>query len=146
MSYEMNDIKSYMMTQQKELLKKAHLVQSDGGRESAGFAQEFNDCVVRALSIAYCAPYAEIHEELRKLGRKTGKGFSTAFAMCKRSFVWHKSQSELHMTVGRFLREHPVGHYVITVKGHAMGVVDGVIHDKGMYRPNRHVLNAWKVL
>jgi hypothetical protein len=122
-------------------------VKTDGGRECAGFTHEFNDCVVRAISIAFCIDYKIVHAELKALGRKDGAGISTIVAMEDREFIWHKRQKDLHSTVGRFVKEHPIGHYVVTMRGHAISIIDGIIHDRFLGNTNRcHVTNAWKVL
>jgi len=122
-------------------------IKTDGGRECAGFTHEFNDCVVRAISIAYCIEYKIVHAELKALGRKAGCVISTMVAMDGREFIWHKRQKDLHSTVGRFVGEHQTGHYIVVISGHALSVIDGVIHDIVLGNTNRcHVIHAWKIL
>jgi hypothetical protein len=127
-------------------------IKTDGGKDSAGFTHESNDCVVRAISIAYCTEYEKIHAALHKLGRKEGKGISTRLAMQGREFIWHKSssayaQSHVSGNVGAFIKANPVGHYVVRVRGHALAVIDGVIHDSCLSNSLRcFVVDAWKVL
>lgn len=120
-------------------------IKTDGGRECDGFTHEKNDCVVRALSIAYDINYAKIHSDLKKLGRKDGRGFHTADVMKGRPIVWIKYQHEIKRTVTGFLKDHPTGRYVVRIKGHAFPVIDGVIHDLGRFKMGMHVRQAWRV-
>ncbi len=120
-------------------------IKSDGGRVAAGYSHEVRDCVVRAISNAYCLPYAQVHEEVAKAGRKDRGGISTVKAMQNRPVIW--TIEKPHRTVGGFIKDHPHGHFVIRISGHALASVDGVLYDQWLANNLKcHVKQAWKVL
>jgi hypothetical protein len=123
---------------------------TDGGKTSSGFTNEYNDCTVRAISIAYQIPYAQAHAKLKDWGRKDGKpcmGF--AWFMNDRMASTEKGVRPLrHRSLGtlqNFCKNHPTGRYVIRIKGHALAIVDGVINDSWKPAPRKQILEWWKV-
>jgi Protein of unknown function (DUF2786) len=107
----------------------------DGGRASAGHNGEVNDCVCRSAAIATERPYQEIYDRLETM-------IQAKFGPTKRPpGVEARMHHELMESLGWawvptrkvHLREDelPPGRLVVCVSGHAVAVVDGVIHDTG---------------
>jgi len=118
--------------------------------------QERNDCFVRALTETFDIPYDEAHKlAADKFNRKNRRGTQNPYPklidLCKEGFIIGKYKidyiptsdleysgsktkigllegNEKHkITVGMFLRQRPIGRYLILVRGHAFSVVNGVI-------------------
>jgi len=119
------------------------------------FSHENNDCTVHAFGRVTGKPYAEIHALVKAAGRKDGRGHYTyahlgskpegkEFAGCKFQHVdrglWTHRQ-----TAGTFAAQHPVGRFMITKRGHAFALVDGVIYDSARFSPRSIVRDAWAV-
>lgn len=98
---------------------------TDGGRDSSGLCFEEKDCVVRAIATAYCEPYEKIHAELKAKGRENCQGINTILAMEGRTFLWGKRQREIKRSVGGFIKDNPIGNFVVRVEGHAFALIDG---------------------
>ena len=117
---------------------------TDGGMKAAGF-NEYNDCVVRALSLASGISYPAMHKEMAELGRKNRcrtKSFWTDWAdeWCGPRVNYEKGK----MTVLKFIQLNPKGRFVIRIRGHAFAVIDGVIHDTWEQRPGSWVISSWE--
>lgn len=117
---------------------------TDGGMAAAGF-NEHNDCVVRALSIATGIKYATMHREMKELGRKDRhrtKSYWTEWAddWCESKDEYKRNQ----MTISEFVQLNPIGKFVIRIRGHALALIDGVIHDTYEQRPGSWVMSAWR--
>jgi hypothetical protein len=108
--------------------------------------RETNDCGVRALSLAFDVPYAEMHAFLRKHGRRDRKGtpWEAIDAAVKHysggritgsyfgavydrphivghwSALWFREQ----ITVASFERLMPKGTYLVNTSGHVLCVRD----------------------
>lgn len=78
----------------------------------------------------------------RKVTKKATAGRSTTI-----SFKYEKTRQ---YTLRRFVREYPVGKFIIGVRGHALAIIDGVIQDwNGIFdNPSdlRRIDGAWQVL
>lgn len=119
---------------------------TDGGMAAAGF-DEKNDCVVRALSIAAGVRYETMHRELKDAGRRS---------RCRtKEAVWGTWADEwcggrLSLPKGRvttvrgFVEAHPIGRFVVRISGHALAIIDGVVHDNLEPKPGWHVKDAWE--
>lgn len=91
---------------------------------------ERKDCAVRAVAVAFSLPYSESYARFAAAGREPGKATPryisrdviTALGGCRLD-EWKGK------TLARFLREAPAGRYVVGVTGHAIAVIDGVVHD-----------------
>lgn len=123
-------------------------IKTDGGREVEGFTWEALDCTVRALAVAFGLKYKEAHAIMKDHGRadsSKARGFSIVVDKKFAAFIeWKKQRSELKMTVGRFLKEHQIGTYILSINGHVFTVINGMIHDSGAVRKGSHVKIAWK--
>lgn len=132
--------------------------------------KETNDCVVRALAVAYNCSYLIAHNYAKSyLSRKKRKGvffpeeFNGKDGVSKhaKAIVFEKRHTKrmsmsfedktLHedvkshgMPVKRFINNYPTGTYIVLSSGHAYAVKDGVIY--GNLRDNRTFVKvAYKV-
>jgi hypothetical protein len=122
----------------------------DGGRAVDGHGKgENGDCVCRAIAIAVGRPYREVYEELQREiqwspGRrgyhKDADGLIRPRAdnereltkqyLAERGWVWVPT-----MHIGSGCKVHlradelPSGRLIVSVSGHLVAVIDGVIHD-----------------
>jgi hypothetical protein len=119
----------------------------DGGRESAGFRGEADDCVARAIAIATGLSYKTVYDDLNELSRRKGKlrGFGARTGIAKQTtrrymthlgWVWQPTMGigtgcTVHLADG----ELPAGRLVVQVSRHVVAVIDGVVHDT--YDPSR---------
>lgn len=131
----------------------------DGGRANAGYKGQTGDCVVRAIAIATRKPYQEVYSELNVLSvaRKDPRGASAARTGVKKTTIraylaslgwtWVPTMAigsgcKVHLRDG----ELPVGRLIVSVSGHIVAVIDGVIHDT--FDPSRGgtrcVYGYWK--
>lgn len=111
------------------------------------YAWERNDCVVRASSIATGIPYAEMHAAYNDAGRKDKRGTNVLLIdlVLPYNFKVKAWTMRSAATLGRFLRVHSTGRWVMCNRNHAWAVIDGVVHDIGPVGPRTRVLNAWRV-
>jgi len=108
---------------------------------------EHNDCTVVALTTVSGAPYADVHEVFADHGRRN-RGrialkkvlLSVARDLGLTARIVRRSGS-----VERLLRDHPVGRLVVTTRGHAFAVIDGVVHDAIVTSALCHVKCAWLI-
>jgi hypothetical protein len=96
-------------------------------------AQERSDCSIRAAATAGCIDYNTAHAVFEKHGRKPCKPtrFETSMSALKELFPESEFRTfhGRRVTLAQFVRAFPAGHYVLHVRGHALAVCDGVVHD-----------------
>lgn len=99
---------------------------------------ELNDCVVRALSLAFNVEYDKVHVLCAKAGRKPRKGMLRAQTDKVIKQLAGDSTAQLdklpkgkRQTFTTFARENPKGKWVVLKSGHAVAMIDGVYHDNG---------------
>jgi hypothetical protein len=100
---------------------------------SEDFQGERNDCVVRALSIAANLHYSTAHEYCARAGRPSRRGMyepqiNRAISLIEGRTVqmnWVSSK----MTLAQFASLNPVGRFMVSKRGHAVALIDGVYHD-----------------
>jgi hypothetical protein len=133
------------------------------------FKRETNDCFVRALMTSANLQYTEAHKMAATLfSRKYGKGTfgvpvvmtaektQTAFQNLGLTATkedntytrsWDKTGRKLPMTIAVFIKKNPRGSFLILVRGHALAIVDGVIHDwpNAAQRTNRKILHVFQI-
>jgi hypothetical protein len=144
------------------------LTYTDGGRNIEGFLNETNDCSVRALSLSTGVSYTKAHDLLKTEGRRDRKG--SKLPMIKNSLhsliVDHVivdfqelvpsavmtennrfyGTSPRRPTLQSIVDKYPTGRYLIIVTGHALAMIDGVIHDKGeVSGPRTRVRNVFRI-
>ena len=116
-------------------------VYDDGGRKEAGYKGLASDCACRAIAISTGKPYKEIYSLINDYGKRERRANkSTA-----RTGVWSPTLKKIMASIGwrwvptmqigsgctTHLRadELPSGHLVVSLSGHEVAVIDGVIHD-----------------
>jgi hypothetical protein len=108
---------------------------------------ERKDCAVRAFSVAACVSYSTAQEIYQRHGRNPNKG--TPFFVTERvmatEFPDALFTTHNDITLPKFVRLYNKGHYLVHVRGHALAVVDGVIHD-WRPRPKTKVRCAWRLV
>lgn len=120
-----------------------HLV--EGGKAM----KEYNDCTVKAFAITLNTSYAKAHSHLKRFcGRPNGKG------IVSREVIPQSLKNTKHrvgpytrenkVTLKKFCELHPQGRYYVSVRGHAVAIVDGVVYDHSD-RPRRQVTFAIRV-
>jgi hypothetical protein len=97
---------------------------------------ETNDCVVRALSLAFNRDYSEVHTLCAKVGRKARRGMLRAQTDKVIQLLSNKSDAKLERyargercTLATFAKENPTGNFIVIKSGHAVALIDGVYHD-----------------
>ena len=100
--------------------------------------QDRNFCTVAALAMALDWSFGKAHRHMAKNGRKNKRGMYSAVWIPALEDAANKegktvtditSNGYRGMTIGRFARERRRGVYVIKVRGHALCIRDGVMHD-----------------
>lgn len=115
---------------------------SDGGRIEAGFTQEKNDCTVRAAVVRFCTSYARAHEICAEIGRRERHGLRPKhlFNLFEKMGLPYQSPIKRNTTLNQFIAQHPKGRFYVVVRGHAIGIVDGLIIDTVTPRVRARVL------
>lgn len=118
---------------------------------------ERNDCVVRSITETFNIPYDEAHliaetkfrrkaqrgthfaypkfKELQKSGYKINNyeiesvppEELTYYGSVNQIGLFDGKKEKFRITVGMFLKQKPLGRYIVFVKGHAFSVINGVI-------------------
>ena len=110
--------------------------------QGTGFSEK-RDCSVRAAATASGLPYEQVHAVFTKHGRKPKRGTPTAVSIdAHKEMFKSEPQRGERVTVAEFVRRNPIGRYVLHVRGHALAVVDGAVHDWS-YGPRRRVRRYW---
>ena len=143
------------------------------GINDSGLAKsETNDCVVRAFASAFNVTYDFAHKKVAEIfGRKNGQG-TYCFSLVMRTLeskgisvnrkkiktiskdvnlsYWIKVKGVnvlRSMTTAKFLEDYPKGTYIVTVKGHAFTIKDGVVigNPEDATQRKKNILGAWKI-
>ena len=110
---------------------------TDAGRSRSGI-QDKNDCTIRALAISAGIPYEYAHKIGREAGRKKAKGFhpEKLLKYAKKEYgITYQKKRYKSVTIQRFIKENPTGHYYVATNRHAFAVLNGTIYDTGLNRP-----------
>ena len=103
---------------------------SDAGRVEAGFSYEKNDCTVRAAAVRFTTSYARAHELLESVGRRVKHGVKLpAIKELLERMGLEVKRPLFPVTLNQFIKQNPRGRFYVVVRGHAVGVVDGVCID-----------------
>ena len=99
---------------------------------------ETNDCVVRALSLAFNVEYSKVHTMCAEAGRKPRRGMyrNQTNAVIKKltgkpSVEMDKLPRGKRQTLATFARDNAKGKWFVIKRGHAVALIDGVYHDSG---------------
>jgi hypothetical protein len=143
-----------------------------GYSDSVIAKSETNDCVVRAFDADYNVSYDFAHKKVAELfGRKNGQG-TYCFSLVMRQMeiggvrinrkkvqtmrkdvnlaYWIKVKGVntlRNMTTAKFLEDYSKGTYIVTVKGHAFAIKDGVVigNPEDATQRKKVILGAWKI-
>lgn len=112
---------------------------------ATGDDNEYNDCSIRAYSIAACVSYDHAHALFTKHGRTPKKRTSidTTISVLRKTFP-----NAIHlfpqMSLSCFMKLHPIGHYLLHTSSHAFALCDGIVHDWS-YHPRYKIRHAWRL-
>ena len=102
---------------------------------------EINDCVVRALSLAFNVEYTKAHALCAKAGRKPRRGMLRKQTDAVIKQLTGKPSAEMdklprggRQTLATFARDNAKGKWIVIKRGHAVALIDGVYHDNGTER------------
>lgn len=143
-----------------------------GINDSALAKSEDNDCVVRAFASAFNVTYDFAHKKVAEIfGRKNRQG-TYCFSLLMRGLeskgisinrkkiktirkdvnlsYWIKVKGVntlRNMTTAKFLEDYPKGTYIVTVKGHAFTIKDGVVigNPDDATKRKKVIYGAWKI-
>ena len=94
---------------------------------------ESNDCTVRATSLAMNKPYLDIHKSYETAGRKPRRGVTISTMNKALQLITQSNRVMVRVlsepTFAQFARENPKGRFIVTKRGHAVALIDGVWHD-----------------
>ena len=108
---------------------------------------EHRDCTVRALTAVSGVPYSTVHSVFAAHGRKNRRGvvLKTVLQSIARDLGITARVVRRSGSVERLIRDHPLGRLVVTTRGHAFALIDGVAHDDIATSPLCHVRRAWLI-
>ena len=109
--------------------------------------REKRDCTVRALAICTSRSYDECLDVMASVGRKTDRGipFQLVAQLVARKSGVTFTQVSRSGTLISFLKRFPQGTFYVTIKGHALAVKDGKVHDLTKPKPYCIIRRAWRV-
>ena len=103
-----------------------------------------NDCTIRAISLAEGKTWDETYDELSEIAQNNGIILDDVNFIDPLLDSRYERMCFREKYVGDFAEEHPVGTYLITMKGHITCCMDGVIYDTFDCR-DRVMWCAWAV-
>lgn len=139
---------------------------------------ETNDCVVLSIASAFSVSYEEAHEFVKKtFNRKFRKGTIrfvstlnkyaetkgelfdskiTPIGVKKSAYNYSlvydakvgKKTVKRRMTVGTFVKNNPIGTFIVVVRGHAFTIIDGVVignYDDAV-KKKKIMYDAWEII
>ena len=133
---------------------------------------ETNDCVVRSFASAFKVTYDDAHKFVAdRFNRKPKKGTfrfvpimngmtysqinlwgkklkQMGNGLSKNSMTYFDKGIQRNMTTFQFLQKYPKGTYMVTVKGHAFTISNGVVigNHEDVLKTKRVILHAWEVV
>lgn len=111
---------------------------------------ETNDCTVVTMAEVCKLEYHEAHKILRERFKRPNRRGAymqrTDFkdAMKEYPIAEGPYSKTNKISLAQFCKKHPVGRFYVLVRGHALAVIDGVVHDHSE-KPRRMVTKAWRV-
>lgn len=90
-----------------------------------------NDCVTRAITFATNLPYSEIRKKLYHTAKllKCVKLCATCYSFAIQEVLGGVPTNCEGMSVGEFADRHPIGTYLIRIKGHLTVIQDNICYD-----------------
>lgn len=133
---------------------------------------ETADCVVRSFASAFKVTYDEAHQFVgQKFNRQNRRGTSRFVPIMngmashgtnlwgktlrrigngnsKNSMTYSDKGVVRNMTTFQFLKRYPKGTYMVTVRGHAFTINDGVVigNHEDVLKTKKVILHAWEVM
>ena len=104
-------------------------------KEEIKAAKDTNSCTVVTLSCVTGNTWEQCNQYLRKYGRRYRKGMfrhqqEEAFKGFTKFVVKESPYSNSNrITIGQFVKKHPVGKFYCCSRGHAFAIIDGVLYD-----------------
>ncbi len=122
---------------------------TDGGLSSSGIVDRHN-CTIVAIAVAGRISYKLAYSLGVAVGRRRGTGFSSGCIIHEARRIGIRSRivrlpKPGRITVERFVELHPKGRFYVCATGHALALIDGVIHDQIIVNPRSRVRLAWHV-
>lgn len=110
--------------------------------------REVNDCVVRAISLAESKSWNYTYQKLSRLAKHEATllddtTFVEKYLNARYPTVCYRCNGK-RMMVADFLREHPKGTYLISMKSHITCAKEGCIYDIWNCE-NERIWNVWEV-
>lgn len=109
--------------------------------------KDFNidDCTIRALSVAENISWDEAYNILSNSARRYGLMQSDVRAIEDFLDLRYDRVKICERTVGEFVKNHPKGTYLITMRGHITVLKNGINYDT--FNPSdRRIWSAWEVI
>ncbi len=107
-----------------------------------------NDCTVRSISLATGDSWNETYKELSDFARMQGSMFDDVMYidsyLDKMFNKVYQRNNERKLTVSEFIKQHPIGIFLITMRGHITCCIDGIIYDT-FYPGDRLVWDVYEV-
>mgnify|MGYP003609531880 CR=1 FL=1 len=122
---------------------------SDAGRAESKRPRQQNDCTVRAVALARGLPYDQAYDLLMSAGRKASRKFSvTAFLKAKPWAEWVSLpavKGQRRMNPATFHKRFPTGTYICKAANHVFAVIEGMVFDTDLPRPDSCIYGAWAI-
>ena len=104
-----------------------------------------NDCVIRAIAVAENATWGDTYDDLSRIAKKNGILLDDVdFVEPLLDYRYDRIPFLNNISVGDFVTSHPIGTYLITMKGHITVVRDGILYDTFDCR-DRMIKDVWEV-
>lgn len=113
-----------------------------------GFQNERADCTVCALAAAAGVEYALAHATLKRAGSRDGRRFKMCGFMSDIEVLLGKSVFQISINrsqLASFVKDHPVGHFLLRKSGHCFAVIDGCVENAGHAISHRtRITHVWE--
>ena len=108
------------------------------------------NCTVIALASVTGLPYEEAHSIAKEAGREDNRGFQSSKLIKHFNLKFGRKQfrkiKRSTITVQKFCKKYPEGHYFVRKRGHAYAVINGSVWDRVDPKPRERILEAWKFI
>lgn len=104
-----------------------------------------DDCVLRSISVAEGISWHDCQKKLSYLSNKEAKLLNDVSFVEKYLDDRYPRKCYNNMTVGKFAKTCPKGHFVVTMNGHITAVIDNVIVDT-FDCSNRTMRCCWQIM
>jgi hypothetical protein len=116
-------------------------LQSDCGRSESGI-KEKADCTVRATAACLGITYAQAHQQLKMVGRKTRCRFKFWKATKALGLITREDLS--CMSLAKALPHMQQGRFIVRKAGHVFAVVNGVVIDHAAPKELSHIIMVYQ--